>query len=179
MKGPERRERRIPALFSRVGDLAGNYFWQIASITGTIGGAAAILDVVFGIRLVPYGTALVDFLVSDGFTTFLLLILLISQILLYQRIEWIVGHLEERVEAEQEEDEEFDDAITDGGSDSLPPRDSEGRFTTKDSGGSNLLLLFLAGLAGYVIGNQTAVIDPIAAALIAIALVSLFQAMES
>jgi len=178
MSGPNPSNRGIPALFTRAGNLVGNYFTEIAAITGTLGGIVAILNGVFGIQLVPYGTALVAFMTSDGFVSSLLLLVLISQVLLYQRVEWMVHQLEEDERSEeQESDEETEEVLTDGGSD-MPPRDSKGRFTTRDSGGSNVFLLLLAAVTGYLFGAETGMIDPFAGALLAIAIVSLFQARE-
>lgn len=107
--------------------------------------------------------------------TTLLLIVLISQILLYQRVEWLVKQFEPQRESVG--DEENDEIVTDGGS-SVPPRDNKGRFTTKESGGSNILLIILAAITGYLFGLETGIIDPFAGALIAIAVVSFFQSTK-
>lgn len=53
------------------------------TIAGGFGELVSILDGLSNIQLVPYGAGLVQFLISDGAVTVLLLIVLISQILLY------------------------------------------------------------------------------------------------
>ena len=180
MGGRSRSKRRIPALFTALGNIIGKHWRGIAAGAGGIGGIVAILSQAFGIQLDSYGTVLVQYLTSDGATTVLLLIVLISQILLYQRVEWIMYIVEQNHEAdkpavEPDTDAETEEARTDGGSSDLPPRDSKGRFTTSASGSSNVFLLLLAALTGYLFGVETNIIDPIAAALIAVALIALFQ----
>lgn len=185
MGGRSSSTQRIPALFTALGNIVGKHWKEIAGGAGGLGGLVAILNGLFGIQLVPYGTALVQFLTSDGAVTVLLLIVLISQILLYQRVEWIVNQLESEKDdnhdnsvAKHETDTEAEKAFTDGGSSNLPPRDGKGRFTTRNSGGSNLFLLVLAAVTGYLIGGETGAIDPIAAALIAVALIAFLQSKD-
>lgn len=188
MSGQSSSSQRIPALFTALGNIVGDHWRQIAGGAGGLGGLVAILDGVFGIQLVPYGNAMVEFFTSSGAVTVLLLMLLISQVLLYQRVEWIVNQLEpeepeedenlDKPVGETETDAETGEALTDGGSSNTPPRDSKGRFTTRDSGGSNVFLIVLAAVTGYLIGGQTDVIDPIAGALIAVALIAFLQAKD-
>jgi len=179
MSDPNPSSRGIPALFTSLGNLVGRHFREIALITGTLGGIAAILNSFFGIRLVPYGDAFVEIITSDGSVIVLLLLVLISQVLLYQRVDWIVSQLEEDDGGKDHEDaSETNKVLTDGGASDLPPRDSQGRFTTKDRGGTNIFLLLLAAITGYIIGGETGLMDPVAGAFIAIAVVSVFQMIE-
>jgi hypothetical protein len=181
MTGSPPSKRWIPALFTELGNIIGNHWWDIARVAGGLGGFFAILEYLFGIQLAPYGNALIRFFVSDGAVIILLLAILISQVLLYQRVDWIVDHLESRNidetddQTNDETDTETEEVLTDGGSANLPPRDNEGKFTTRDSGGSNVFLLILAALTGYLVGTETGVIDPIAAGLLAVALIAFIQ----
>ena len=182
MTDQSQNERRIPALLTTAGNIVGTYWKEIAGVTGTLGAIATILDTVFGVSLAPYGSTAVELFTSDGVVTILLLIILISQVLVYQRIEWIVNQLESAEQGEvnnetpeDETDHEKDEMVADGGSSNTPPRDSKGRFTTGDSGRSNIFLIILAAITGYLIGAETGVINPYAAALIAIALLALIQ----
>lgn len=182
MTDQSQTERRVPALLTTAGNFIGTYWKEIAGVTGTFGGIVTILDTVFGVSLAPYGSTVVELFTSDGIVTILLLIILISQVLVYQRIEWIVNQLESAKQDEvnnetpkDEADHEKDEMVTDGGSSNTQPRDSKGRFTTSDSGRSNVFLIILAAITGYLVGAETGVIDPYAAALIAIALLALIQ----
>ena len=175
--------RRVPALFTALGNIIGNYWKEIAGITGALGGIVTILNSFFGIQLAPYGAVLVRYLTSEGATSILLLVVLISQILLYQRVEWIVGQFEPRADnrpdnSANKTDNEAEEVLTDGGSSDLPPRDDEGRFTTRNTGGSNVFLLVLAAVTGYLFGSETGVIDPVGAALIGVALIAFLQAKD-
>ena len=177
-------KRRIPALFTALGNIVGQHWTEITKIAGGLGGLVAILDVVFGFQLVTYGTALVQLFTSDGTVTVLLLVVLISQLLLYQRVEWIVNQIESErgdtadKQVETNTNAETEEILTDGGSPNTPPRDDKGRFTTRDSGGSNVFLLILAAATGYFIGAETGAIDPVAAALISVALIAFVQSTD-
>lgn len=184
MAGNPPSKRWIPALFTELGNIIGNHWWDIARVAGGLGGFFAILQYLFGIQLAPYGNALIRFFVSDDAVIILLLAILISQVLLYQRVDWVVDQIEPRdisetdQQTEDETDTESEEALTDGGSSNLPPRDNEGRFTTRDSGGSNVFLLILAAITGYLVGSETGVIDPVAAGLLAVALIAVFQSQS-
>jgi hypothetical protein len=166
------------SLAGKIGNWVGSHYPQIGTIAGIAGLAISLFNVVFGVRLTPYGNAFAAFVSANSFQTFLLLSVLVSQVFLYQRVAWIVEQLEEQGYTEEtSESDEGDELLTDGGDSNLPSRDSKGRFTTDDSGGSNLLLILLAGTAGYVVGGQSTAIDPIAGALIGIMTVSILQAV--
>lgn len=168
----------ISGLPESIGNWIGSHYPQIGATAGIAGLAISLLNVVFGVRLTPYGNAFAAFVTADSFRTFLLLSVLISQVFLYQRVAWVVESLENQDRSEEtSEPDESEELLADGGDSNLPPRDRKGRFTTDDSGGSNLLLLVLAGAAGYVIGGQSTAIDPIAGALIGITAVSILQAV--
>ena len=168
----------ISGLPESIGNWIGSHYPQIGATAGIAGLAISLLNVVFGVRLTPYGNAFAAFVTADSFRTFLLLSVLISQVFLYQRVAWVVESLENQDRSEEtSEADESEELLADGGDSNLPPRDRKGRFTTDDSGGSNLLLLVLAGAAGYVIGGQSTAIDPIAGALIGITVVSILQAV--
>lgn len=178
---------RIPALFTQMGNIVGDHFGLLAKVTGGLGGVVAILDGFFGVKLVPYGTAIVHILTSDGAIASLLLLVVLSQILLYQRVEWLLkqveseedgGDRESTEEQNQEPETETEEVLTDGGSSDLPPRDSKGRFTTKESGGSNLFVIVVAAAIGYVVATESGAINPIAGALIAVSVISFLQAMD-
>jgi len=168
----------ISGLPESIGNWIGSHYPQIGATAGIAGLAISLLNVVFEVRLTPYGNAFAAFVTADSFRTFLLFSVLVAQVFLYQRIAWVVERLEEQDKSEEtSESEDSEELLADGGDSQLPPRDNKGRFTTDDSGGSNLLLLVLAGAAGYVVGGQSAAIDPIAGALIGITAVSILQAI--
>lgn len=169
----------ISTLGENIGNWIGSHYPQIGATAGIAGLAISLLNVVFGIRLTPYGAAFATLVTADSFRTFLLFSVLVSQVFLYQRVAWLVEQIEGQDGSEEaSESDDSGELLTDGGDSNLPPRDNKGRFTTDDSGGSNLLLLFLAGAAGYVIGGQSTTIDPIAGALIGITAVSVLQALS-
>lgn len=76
-----------------------------------------------------------------------------------------------------EDDRDEQRVETDGGS--LPPRDQEGKFVSKEErGGSNLLLFVLAALAGYTYGSQFGSTEAMIGLFTGIALVALLVGGE-
>jgi hypothetical protein len=153
---------RIPAIFLRVERMIEAHWREFGLIVGFLGGLVAILDSFFSIRFTLYGEAFVEHLTSDGATTALLVIVLMTQVLLYQHIDDVLGEIESKYtdnDPHQESTDESDEVLPDGGSRDLPPRDSKGRFTTRDSGGANLCLILLGAVAGYVIAAESGVVN--------------------
>lgn len=179
MSNPGPLGGRVPALFTEAGELVGDHLKGIATFA-TIGAfLTEILSGFFGIRLTPYGTAFENLITSDWFISLFVFTIFMSQIMMFQRISWIVSRLESEGLPEEDKEaavqEEQPAKMTDGGR-SNQPRDSKGRFKAKDSGSSNLLLIAMAGMTGYLIASQSSSFDPITGALLGIGVITFLQA---
>lgn len=168
----------VPALFTDTVDLIGENLMEIAGFASIGSLLIGIVSGFFGVRLTPYGTAFENLFTSDWFVSSIVFIIFMTQIKLYQKVTWTVDQLEP-VEEEFEEEGDVDtqeenlQKMADGG---RPPRDSKGRFKAKDSGGSNVLLIIMAGMTGYLIASQSSSFDPLAGALLGIAVIAFLQA---
>jgi hypothetical protein len=180
MKSSKPSGSKFPAILTSLGNLLGKHWKGVAIVSGPIGFFITLLSEFFGVKLTPYGNAFLNLVTDNSFIAFLLVVVIITQIMLYQRVDWIIkqiesprkgadGGIEENLEAEN------DKLQTDGG---MPPRDSKGRFTSKSSGGSNVLLIVMAAIAGYLFGGESGAIEPLGAALIFVAIVALLQSRE-
>ena len=164
------------ALFTKLGNLIGKHSEIIYKVAAVVGVGLTLIQLFFDVQLSPYGPVFIKYLTSDAAIVILLLTVMISQIMLYQRVEWIVKQLERDVEPDKESGDmsNSEDTMTDGGWRDQP-RDDKGRFTTKESGGTNLFILILAGVLGYTVGTEIEAISPIVGVLIAIAIVAFLQ----
>jgi hypothetical protein len=164
----------IPALITDAGNALAKHKNNIGIAFGVVGGGIGLASQLFGLKLVPYGESIIFQLTRDGTMVGLLFLIAMIQVMMYQRVRWVVDTLEsidsydaagEARENQQEESDEDENLRADGGS-SLPPRDSEGKFTSKSQGGSNLIIVLLAAGAGYAFGSQYGPQEAAAGALI-------------
>jgi len=164
------------ALFTKLGNLIGKHSETIYKVAAVLGVSLTLIQLFFDIQLSPYGPVFIRYLTSDATMVILLLTVMISQVMLYQRVEWIIKQLEAEIESssKSKDEEGSEDTMADGGW-REQPRDNKGRFTTEKSGGTNLFILILAGLLGYTAGTEIEAISPVVGVLIAIAIVAFLQ----
>lgn len=166
MSGPPKS--KITSAISKVGNYIG---WNtVGGVSSIIGVVIVVLDTFFSVQFSSYGDLILEHM--DAITTLLLIFVFATQIHFYyyidERLAWF-AKMEVDSDGGSKETiaDATDEALTDGGSRDLPPRDSEGKFTTQGGGGT-LPLAFLGGLAGYIIAAETGAVEPIAGALIGI-----------
>ncbi|WP_440772701.1 hypothetical protein [Natronorubrum sp. DTA28] len=149
-----------------------SYHKYITVTTGISAFILTILNLFFGMRFTPYGNTVTQAITSPAFLSIIGIILLMSHVTLQKQIHEMKWEIQTNKSAAGES---FGDGpkekMTDGGSTRSRPRDSKGRFKSKDSGGSDLLLLILGGIGGAIIATEFMGVDPLVGAILGILLV--------
>jgi len=134
-----------------------NHIYGLATISALV---LAVLDTFYTAQLQALVPALVTGMIavmtSNATIVTLLLVVILLQI--YQ------------IRARRVDRQDSEEVRTDGGSD-LPPRDSQGRFTSESSG-PDLLMVLLAALAGFTAGSQFGETEALIGAFLGIAVIT-------
>lgn len=170
----------VPTLFERVARIIEQRSRTISVISTVAAFLIAVLDAVFGVNLTPVGDTIAAVTTSQSFVSSLLIFILVSHILLHQRIE----QLSERIESVSDTDQpdqsvapqeaESEEVVTDGGDSDLQSRDSSEKFTSRSAGGgtSYIILLTATGIGALLLG-QNFDLNPLVGFLIGISVFSL------
>ena len=148
MSGSRPLSELIVELLNDAGNWIDRYRDNLLGIFTLIAGVITVLDRVFGVSFIPVGDAFIGVLTSNSFISVLIVFVLISQVVVYRKVAWIVY----QIEPSERTDDEEGSVVTDGSG--LPPRDSKGRFKSSSGGGSNIILLLLGAIGGYIVGVE-------------------------
>jgi len=172
MKNSKTEEGLIRGTIEYIAHFVESYHKYITATTGVLAFILMVLNLFFGISFTPYGNRFTQAITSPAFLSTIGIILLMSHVLLHKQIrEMKWRNQTNELPSERSFEDTPKEKMTDGGSVRNQPRDSKGRFKSKNSGGSDLLLLILGGAGGAVVGTEFLEIDPLVGAILGILLI--------